>query len=275
MQSRTLAVIGAGEMGAAVAKRANDAGWSVVVSLEGRSVVSRHRLAALGVRSVETTRELVAHGDLVLSIVPPGQARDVARMVRAALGAAPQPVTYVDCNALSPASVREIEMIVVGAGASFIDAGIIGAPPRPGEAGPIFFISGERTTPMIALREAGLDIRVLGSSVGSASALKMSYAGVTKGLTALCALMQSHARNHGLGKELDAVLQETRPELWQFLERAVPGMYPKAYRWVSEMREIAAYTAPDQAGESIYEGAATFYERVAREAAGISDPVAR
>jgi hypothetical protein len=44
-------------------------------------------------------------------------------------------------------------------------------------------------------------------------------------------------------------------------------MYPKAYRWVAEMREIAAYTAPDEASEQIYEGAAQFYERVAREVA--------
>jgi hypothetical protein len=47
----------------------------------------------------------------------------------------------------------------------------------------------------------------------------------------------------------------------------LPAMYPKAYRFIAEMREIAAYTAPDEAGEHIYEGAARFYERVASEVA--------
>lgn len=266
MQRKTVAILGAGEMGAAVAKRLADADWSVVVSVEGRSDASRHRVASLGVTAVDTVEDAVAHGGLVLSIVPPGEARRVARTVAAALRAAPQPLTYVDCNAVSPETVNEIAAIVAPAGASFIDAGIIGGPPRPGKAGPIIFISGEQTAPMLALGEAGLDIRALGPTVGSASALKMSYAGVTKGLTALCALMQRHAREHGVGSELNAVLQETRPDLWQFLDGAVPSMYPKAYRWVAEMREIAAYGASDEAVASIYEGAARFYERVAHEA---------
>jgi len=267
MRSGTVAVLGTGEMGSAVAKRLSDGGCSVVVSLEGRSDASRQRVTALGIPTVETVRDAVAHGNLVLSIVPPAQARAAAQLVRLALRAAPRPLTYVDCNAVSPATVQEIEAIARSADAAFVDAGIIGVPPRLGEAGPIIFVSGEQLTPMFDLREAGLDIRGLGPTIGSASALKLSYAGITKGLTALCALMQVQARTHGLGAELDAVLQETRPDLWHFLERSVPNMYPKAYRWIAEMREIAAYTSPDEAGARMYEGAARFYEHVAREAA--------
>jgi hypothetical protein len=61
-----------------------------------------------------------------------------------------------------------------------------------------------------------------------------------------------------LGAELDAVLAETRPDLWHFLKDSVPGMYPKAYRWIAEMREIAAYAAPDDAADRIYEGSRAF-----------------
>jgi 3-hydroxyisobutyrate dehydrogenase-like beta-hydroxyacid dehydrogenase len=259
-------VIGAGEMGSAVAGRLRDGGCSVVVSLEGRSDTSRRRLSALGLTSVQTMREIVEHAGMVLSIVPPGQALQVSGACAAALHASPKPLTYVDCNAVSPRTVREIEGVVRAAGASFVDAGIIGGPPRPGEAGPIVFVCGNESDDAIALRAAGLDVRALGPAVGSASALKMSYAGVTKGLTALCALMQQHARANGLGAELDATLRETRPELWTFLEKAVPGMYPKSYRWIAEMREIADYTAPDDAGQQIYHGVAQFFERIASEA---------
>ena len=268
MAERAVAVIGAGEMGSAVAKRLHDGGCTVVVSIEGRSAASRQRVAAFGVPCVETTRELVAHGDLVLSIVPPGQARQAAEAVACALRLAPRVLTYVDGNALSPQSVRELETIVRSAGATFLDAGIIGGPPRPGEPGPIVFVSGEHPTPMLVLRAAGLDVRTLGPSVGAASALKMSYAGVTKGLIALCALMRHHAREHDLGTEFDAVLAETRPDVWHFLESAVPSMYPKAYRWIAEMREIADYAAPDEVGDLVYSGFARFYERIAAELPG-------
>jgi 3-hydroxyisobutyrate dehydrogenase-like beta-hydroxyacid dehydrogenase len=275
MQDRTVAILGTGEMGSAVAKRLLDGGGSVVVSVEGRSDVSRQRVAALGLPTVETANELIASADLVLSIVPPAQAHRSAETVVSALRAAPQPLTFVDCNAISPSAVRWIETFVRSAGATFLDAGIIGAPPRLGEAGPIFFVSGERPARMLALREAGLDVRALGPTVGAASGLKMSYAGITKGLTALCAIMQLHAREHGLDAELDAVLKETRPDLCQFLERAVPSMHPKAYRWIAEMREIAAYTTPDEAGERIYEGIARFFERIAREFSATGSPEER
>lgn len=267
MQRKAVAILGAGEMGTAVAKRLADAGCFVVVSVEGRSDASRRRVGALGLSAVETARELVTHGDLVLSIVPPGQACHAARTVAAALRGEPRTLTYVDCNAVAPETVHEIAAIVGLAGASFIDAGIIGGPPRAGNAGPIIFVSGAQTAPMLGLGDAGLDVRALGPTVGCASALKMSYAGITKGITALCALMQRQAGQHGLGTELNAVLQETRPDLWSFLEAGVPSMYPKAYRWVAEMREIAAYAGSDEAAASIYAGAARFYERVAREAA--------
>jgi putative dehydrogenase len=211
-------------------------------------------------------REIVDHAGTVLAIVPPGQALQVSQAFAGALRTGPKPLTYIDCNAVSPRTVREIEGVVCSAGASFVDAGIIGGPPRPGEAGPIVFVCGNASDDAIALRAAGLDVRTLGPAVGSAAALKMSYAGVTKGLTALCALMQQHARANGIGAELDATLRETRPDVWNFLEKAVPGMYPKSYRWVAEMREIAEYTAPDDAGQQIYEGVAQFFERIASEA---------
>ena len=262
-----VAVIGTGEMGSAVAAALMRGGCAVTTVAGGRSAASRARVEALGIPTVESMAELAACAGLVLSIVPPAQAAAAADAYAGALRAAPRGAVYVDCNAVAPATVRQVEAVVRAAGAGFVDAGIIGGPPRAGESGPIVFVSGPHIEPAIALREAGLDVRAAGAAVGDASALKMSYAGVTKGLTAICALMQQHARAHGLGAQLDAVLQETRPDLWHFLERAVPGMVPKAYRWVAEMREIAAYTAPDEAGTRLYEGAARFYERVAEGAA--------
>jgi putative dehydrogenase len=260
-------VIGTGEMGSAVAKQLLDGGCAVAVFLAGRSPASRLRVRNLGLAGIETEREFAGHADLVLSIVPPAEARGAAARYCAALSGAPRRSTYVDCNAVAPTTAHEIEAIVRAAGVDFIDAGIIGGPPRPGESGPIFFVSGSDPGPMLALRSAGLDARSVGTVAGAASALKLSYSGITKGLTTLGALMQEHAREHGLGAELEAVLRETRPELWQFIERAVPGMYPKAYRWIAEMHEIAAYTAPDPAGTQIFAGAAALYERITRELA--------
>jgi 3-hydroxyisobutyrate dehydrogenase-like beta-hydroxyacid dehydrogenase len=270
MEALRVGIIGTGAMGSAVAKRLIEGGCSVVTSLEGRSQASRARVATLDIPVVETTRELASRSDLVLSIVPPGEARAAAETFAAALradGKVPATTTYIDCNAIAPATALEVETIVRASGAAFVDAGIIGGPPRSGTSGPIFFVSGPDTKAALQLTGAGLDMRALDDTIGSASAIKLSYAGVTKGLTTLYALMLQHAREHAVGDGLNAVLEETLPGVWPFLESMLPAMYPKAYRFVAEMREIAKYTAPDDAGEHIYEGAARFYERVASEVA--------
>ena len=276
MEALRVGIIGTGAMGSAVAKRLLEGGCFVLTSLEGRSLASRARVATLEIPAVETTRELAARSDLVLSIVPPGEARAAAETFAAALRAtspnatAKTTTTYIDCNAIAPGTVRDVEAIVRPAGAAFVDAGIIGGPPRSGQSGPIFFVSGADAAAALQLKRAGLDVRALDDTIGSASALKLSYAGVTKGLTTLYALMLQHAREHAVGDELNAVLKETLPGVWPFLESMLPAMYPKAYRFIAEMREIAAYTAPDEAGERIYEGAARFYERTASEVAATS-----
>ena len=267
MDDRVVGVIGAGQMGSAVAASLMRGGRSVVVLTEGRSPASLARVASLGIPTVASMEALVARAAVGLSIVPPAQAIRAAKAFAGALRAAPRAVTYADWNAVSPETVRTVEETVRAAGADFVDGGIMGPPPRVGSSLPIVAVSGPNTDAMIALREAGLDVRAVGTAVGQASALKMSYAGVTKGLTALYALMQEHAAAHGVGTELDAMFQETRPDLWPYLQRMLAQMEPKAYRWIAEMREISDYTAPDEAGTRIYEGMARFYERVAETVA--------
>ena len=48
----------------------------------------------------------------------------------------------------------------------------------------------------------------------------------------------------------------------------MPDMLPKAYRWVAEMREIAAFLGPDDPAALMFEGAARIYERLAADQAG-------
>jgi hypothetical protein len=93
----------------------------------------------------------------------------------------------------------------------------------------------------------------------------MSYAGITKGLTAIGTAMMLGAIRAGCGDELRTELAESQPQLLAWLARQVPNMYPKAYRWVAEMEEIAAFLEDDPAAPAIYEGIARFYERIAAE----------
>ena len=182
---------------------------------------------------------------------------------------------YVDCNAINPKTVERVAALIAPTGCPFVDAGIIGQPPKPGDAGPRIYTSGPAAPRVAALRDYGLDIRVLAGAPSAASALKMSYAGITKGTQAIGAAMMLAATRAGSADDLFAELQSSQKEMFGWLKRQLTMMPPKANRWVAEMQEIAGFAGDDPAARELYEGAAEFYERFAEDfAAGKKDAAA-
>ena len=196
-------------MGAAVAARLTENGVRVVTSLEGRSAASAKRAAAAGMTPVSEAE--IAGADFVLSIVPPGEAQPLAERLKPALQAANRKPVYVDCNAVSPRDRRKASpRRSPRPTRPFVDGGIIGGPPRAGYNGPSIYVSGPDSGRVETLNQYGLRIRGMGGTVGDASALKMSYAGLTKGLIALGTAMVLAAERAGVGDALRAELAESQ-----------------------------------------------------------------
>ena len=266
-----IGVIAPGNMGAAVAQRLHARGADVAVTLEGRSAASARRAAGLVVKESEVA--LAEWADVVLSILPPGEALGLARRLAPVLkGRAGK--KFADCNAVSPATVREIAAALPGVG--FVDIGIIGGPPRGDDAGPRLYASGDGAVALEKLRDWGIDLRPIAGGIGAASALKMSYAGITKGMIALGSAMALGAAEAGAADALRAELASSQPEVLRSLQRGVPGMFDKAYRWVAEMEEISDFLGAIPAAP-IYQGAARLYEAIAKDQAAPAPdgPVAR
>jgi 3-hydroxyisobutyrate dehydrogenase-like beta-hydroxyacid dehydrogenase len=256
-----VAVVAPGMMGAAVGKRLVDHGVKVLTSLKGRSVGSQERAKAAGMIAVSD--EEIAATDFILSILPPGEAVALAQRFAPVLTASNSKPVFVDCNAVSPRTVDRIAAAVAPTGSPFVDAGIIGAPPKPNDAGPRFYASGKEAPRFARLREFGLDVRVLAGPMSAASALKMSYAGITKGTQALAAAMLLAATRGGTADALSAELNGSQPQMLAWLKRNLSQMPPKAYRWVAEMHEIADFVGEDASAHELYVGAAHFYEQIA------------
>jgi L-threonate 2-dehydrogenase len=124
------------------------------------------------------------------------------------------------------------------------------------------------------LRQYGLDVRVLEGSPSAASALKMSYAGITKGTQAIGAAMMLAAMRGGSAEALFAELSYSQAEMLAQFTQQLPKMPAKAYRWVAEMQEIAGFVADDPAARELYEGAAHFYQRMAEDFSGKQEAAA-
>ena len=265
----TIAVIAPGAMGAGIGLHLGRHGARVVTSLDGRSAASRSRAAAAGMADASLGGRAAGAGRL--SIVPPADAVALAERLAPAIGATRRKPVFVDCNAISPATAERVRTALARTGAPVVDGCIIGIPPKPEGKSPAVFVSGDPDRRTAVLAEHGLDLRPMDAPFGAASGLKLAYAGVTKGLTGLGAAMLLAAAREGLGPALDAELLRSQPELRNRFAKAMPDMLPKAYRWVAEMREIAAFLGPDDPAALIYEGVARLYERLADDRADRQD----
>jgi 3-hydroxyisobutyrate dehydrogenase-like beta-hydroxyacid dehydrogenase len=256
-------------MGSAVGARLTEKGARVLTSLDGRSAASIERAKKAGM--IAASDPEIAAADVVLSIVPPGEALALAQRLAPALSAANKKPVYADCNAVNPETVKRIATVIAETGCPFVDAGIIGGPPRAGYNGPVFYVSGDNADTIEPLNGFGLVIRRMDGAIGAASALKMSFGGITKGLIAIGSAMTLAAHRAGVAQALDAELAASQPNTLATLKRMVPDMPPKAYRWVAEMEEIADFTGSDEERD-MYRAIARFYQRLAQD--GAKDEIA-
>ncbi len=268
----TVAIVAPGSMGAGVGKCLAENKVTVLTSLVGRSEASAQRAREAGMQPVEDGQ--LAEADFLLSIVPPGEALAIAQRLVPVLTAANTKPVYVECNAVSPSTVLAIADVIGRTGCPFVGAGIIGPPPKPGSTNTKFYASSPAANIFAKLNDYGLIVRVLDGPLTAASALKMSYAGITKGFAALGAAMMLAATRGGSAEALQAELAESQPALLGYLTRQIPGMYSKAYRWVAELDEISAFVGEDYAENEMLSAAARLYQRIAADVAGENKEVA-
>jgi len=262
----TVAIIAPGNMGSGVGQRLTENKVTVLTSLAGRSEASAKRAHAAGMQAVDD--RALAEADLLLSIVPPGDALALAKRLKPILTAANKKPIYVECNAVSPPTMLKIADEIAGTGCAFVGAGIIGPPPKPGSTNTKIYASGPAAKELARLNDYGLIIRVLEGPLTAASALKMSHAGITKGFTALGAAMMLAATRGGSAEALKAELTESRPDLLRYLSNQVPAMYSKAYRWVAELDEIGSFVGDEFAEHDMLTAAARLYDRLAEDFEG-------
>src|SRR5436309_10799452 len=175
-----IGIIAMGEMGSAVARRLHERGATVITQLAGRSAASAARAERAEAIPVSTDDEFVAQSDFILSIVPPGDAVALAERLAPAIRRVGRKIVYVDCNAVSPQTAERIGNVLEDTGCIYVDAGIVGPPPSD-TTRTIFYASGPGAKDCARLSERGLQIRLMDGPNGAASAMKLSYAGITKG----------------------------------------------------------------------------------------------
>lgn len=271
MKVETVAILSPGDMGHAVGRALGEHGLDVVSCLAGRSDRTRGLAQDAGFRDVPSYEDMVSQADLLLSILVPARAVETARSVAEAVRATGSELVYADCNAVSPMTTGEVEAIVTEVGAAYIDASIIGGPPGRGAA-PRFYASGAHTAPLEELDGKGIEVKPMGPEVGRASAIKMCYAGLTKGTSALHVAVLCSAASLGVSKELEEEFEYSQSDALARMRSGVPHLASPAARWIGEMEEIAATYEHAGGTPHFHQGAADIYRLLSRTAFAAENP---
>ncbi len=262
-------------MGSAVGQCLAAVGYKVLWVPEGRSAETAARAGAAGLSDAADLADLVRRSDVIMSVCPPHAAVGIARQVAQARPAAFGGV-YLDANAISPATAREVAGIVEAGGASYVDGGIIGTPPvtpgfirlylsgpRAGEVRDLF--DGSPVDARVVDCDTGAGAGAVGVGgigvVGLASAVKMAYASWTKGSAALLLAARALARAEGVEETLLAEWGISQPGLETRSAGAAGSAAAKGWRWIAEMEEIAATMAAAGLPEGFHQAAAEIYRR--------------
>ena len=255
----TIGILHPGEMGSAVGAAGRAGGARVIWASAGRGPATHRRAETDGLEDVGTLARLARESELIVSVCPPASARDVAREVAGTRFGG----TFVDGNAIAPATTRAVGEIVTAGGARFVDGGIIGPPPRKaGEAR--LYLSGAGATAVAAVFKGSLlEAIVLEGPIGAASAIKMAYAGWNKGSQALLLAIRALAAHEGVDAALVAEWARSQPDVTARSERAVSANIKKAWRFVGEMEEIAATLESAGLPDGFHEAAGEIYRRLA------------
>jgi 3-hydroxyisobutyrate dehydrogenase-like beta-hydroxyacid dehydrogenase len=252
-----IGILHPGEMGSAVAATVRNSGHEVLWVSEGRSHRTRARAESAGLTDAGTLARLCETCPVILSVCPPEFAADLADQVLAHGFRG----TYLDANAVSPTHKQAIATRVQASGVRFVDGGIVGLPPKAKDQ-TWMYLSGEHADSIAGLFEAGpLEVEIIGTEAGKASALKMCYAAQNKGSIALLTAVMGAA-------DLLGVLEELRRE-WARPGRAIGQTEghvlraaPKAWRWSAEMHEIAATLESAGMPPEFHQAAAEIFEKL-------------
>ncbi|GLZ52113.1 DUF1932 domain-containing protein [Actinomycetospora sp. NBRC 106378] len=263
----TVGIHAPGAMGTALARCLQAGGHEVRTTAAGRSPATARRLADAEVPDAGSLDAVVADAAVLVSVVPPGQAREAAAEIAAACGRTAARPLLVEANAVAPDTVAAIAADLP---TDLVDAAISGPPPSPDAASPTrIFLAGERVDEVAALAVPGVTWVDLGATPGAASAAKMCTASVRKGFTGLLAQALVTAEHHGV---LDAVLADLRLDFPTAGARAAAVAATKAWRFVDEMTAIADTQAGAGLTRSLFDGVAEVYRDLATSAYGDRRP---
>lgn len=260
MDVQHIGLLHPGAMGISLAATARTTGHTTYWVSHQRSPHTRLRAEKHGLIEVQKIAELCDRCSVIVSVCPPHAATEVAEEVCNCSFKG----IYVDVNAISPQRVKQIEQSMSTAGIDLVDGGIIGQPAwKPHRTW--LYLSGPSAAQVAQFFSGGpLEVEVIGSEIGKASALKMCFAAHTKGTTALLCTVMAAAEKMGVREELANQWSRNGSDFGRSTVNRIRKVTAKAWRFSGEMGEISSTFHAAGLPEGFHLAASDIYQRIAR-----------
>jgi 3-hydroxyisobutyrate dehydrogenase-like beta-hydroxyacid dehydrogenase len=259
VDKQNVGILHPGQMGVSIAASAKNSGHAVYWVSAGRSPQTRARAEEQGFLDAGSLAALCETCSVIVSVCPPDAAEDMANDVIACGFDG----LYLDANAISPQRAVRIGQAMTRVGITFVDGSIIGGPAwKPDSTW--LYLSGEEAQRAAACFSAGpLETEVVGDEIGKASALKMCFAGYTKGTTALLCATLAAAEALGVREDLARHWARNGSGFDEQAANSARTVTAKAWRFVGEMGEIADTLQEAGLPGEFHQAAADIYQRMA------------
>lgn len=210
---KTIGFVGYGELGQCVTGGLSKAGADVgVFDLLVETPQEAKRLQGIadqaGVILAKTREELSARTDIFISAVTCSDAVTAASQMAPYLN---ENQIYVDLNSTSPAVKQQVRDVIEGAGAQFVEIGVLGGIATKGYDVALLLCGKEAQTVADVLSSYGMDTECIDAETGAAAAVKMFRSIVVKGIEALMLECVLAAEQYGATKQVLDTIEDNYP----------------------------------------------------------------
>jgi 3-hydroxyisobutyrate dehydrogenase-like beta-hydroxyacid dehydrogenase len=242
--SLRIGLVGYGEVGRILTQALRDKGiawvgaWDILFADAAQGTALKARAREAGVEACASLAGLLSRADVAISAVTASNALDVAREAATSIR---RGTHFLDLNSASPATKAAAASLVDGAGAHYVEAGVMTSVPPYGIGVPMLLGGREAGSLAAKLGPLGFDLTVVADEIGVASAIKMCRSVIVKGLEAIVIESYATARRYGVERHVIASLTETFPAIdW---EKQGTYLFSRVARHgrrrAEEMREVA------------------------------------
>lgn len=256
-----IAVLFPGDMGTQIAKALTDQHFKVITAGEGRSSRTLQNIQNAGITDTGPLQNTVEQADIILSLTSPEGSLSIAENIVSCLKNSTRRPLYVDLNSNTPATALSIEELFSSVGIPSVNGAVMGASKDvPDHA--VLVVSGMHRSLFTETFASVFKIKDAGEKTEAASAYKLLFSMVNKGMNALFFETMTAAAHFGILDELNESLQEFLPGTYQDLIKTTPTYPQHIVRRIDEMKGLAAMLSSENLPNIIASGTADTFERV-------------